>query len=377
MTRAVVCGGGAAGLASAACLKRAGVEPVVLERGDGVGASWRGRYEGLRLNTLGWMSSLPGLRASRRRYGEYPSRDDWVRYLEDYTRHHELDVRFGVDVDRIDRAGGAWSVTTSQEELTAPIVVVATGQDREAYVPRWPGQDGFTGELLHAARFQSAEPFRDREVLVVGPGNTGSELAAFLVAGGARRVVASMRTPPSIFPRKWLGIPLNLSAVPMEMMPTRMADAVGRASQRVIYGDLSRYGLPMPEMGIKSTVEERLVAPAIDAGFVDAVKEGRIELKPTIERFDGPEVVLSDGERLRPDVVLCATGYRRGLEPLVGHLGVLDERGLPKQRPDVEVAGAPNLLFAGYTPRFAGSLRQIRFDARRIGRIVKKRFANA
>jgi putative flavoprotein involved in K+ transport len=244
-------------------------------------------------------------------------------------------------------------------------------------MPRWPGQDEFTGELLHASRYQSAEPFRGREVLVVGPGNTGSELAAFLVAGGARRVVASMRTPPSIFPRKWLGMPLNLSAVLMEMMPTRMADAMGRVSQRVIYGDLSKYGLPMPEMGIKSTVEEKLVAPAVDAGFVEAVKKGRIELKPTIDRFEGPEVVLSDGERLRPDVVLCATGYRRGLEPLVGHLGVLDERGLPKSRPEIEVDGAPNLLFAGYTPRFAGSLRQIRFDARRIGRVAKKRLAAA
>ncbi len=152
---------------------------------------------------------------------------------------------------------------------------------------------------------------------------------------------------------------------------------MGRASQRIIYGDLSKYGLPFPEMGVKSTVEEKLVAPAIDAGFVEAVKRGRIELVTTIDRFDGAEVVLSDGSRLRPDVVLCATGYRRGLDPLVGHLGVLDERGLPKNRPDVEVDGAPNLLFAGYTPRFAGSLRQIRFDARRIGRLAKRRVARA
>ncbi len=84
-------------------------------------------------------------------------------------------------------------------------------------------------------------------------------------------------------------------------------------------------------------------------------------------------MVLSDDSRLRPDVVLCATGYRRGLEPLVGHLGVLDERGLPRNRPAVEVGGAPNLLFAGYTPRFAGSLRQIRFDARSVGRLARKR----
>ncbi len=373
MTRAVVCGAGAAGLASAACLKQAGFEPVVLERSGGVGASWRERYEGLRLNTLGWMSTLPGYRATRRKYGEYPTREEWIRYLEDYRRHHELDLRFGVDVDRIDPDDSGWLVSNSDGEHPAPVVVVATGQDREPYTPDWPGRDEFPGELTHASQFRTAQPFRDREVLVVGPGNTGSELAAFLVAGGARRVVASMRTPPSIFPRKWLGIPINLSGALMETMPTRMADAMGRASQRMIYGDLTKYGLPLPEMGVKSSVEQRFVAPAIDAGFVDAVKQGRIELVTTIDRFEGEEVVLSDGTRLRPDSVLCATGYRRGLEPLVGHLGVLDDQGLPKSRPAVEVAEAPNLLFVGYTPRVGGSLRAIRFDARRAARAARKR----
>src|SRR3712207_216913 len=98
-------------------------------------------------------------------------------------------------------------------------------------------------------------------------------------------------------------------------------------------------------MGVKSTVRKRYVAPAVDAGFVEAVKAGRIELAATIERFEGSEVVLVDGARLRPDAVICATGYRRGLEPLVGHLGVLQEDGLPRDLPHVEVEGAPNLFF--------------------------------
>src|SRR4051794_39523743 len=106
MAQAIVCGAGAAGLASAACLKRAGVEVTVLERGDAVATSWRRRYPALRLNTLGWMSTLPGYRASRRRYGEFPRRDDWIRYLEDYAVHHGLEVRFGMEVTRVERANG-------------------------------------------------------------------------------------------------------------------------------------------------------------------------------------------------------------------------------------------------------------------------------
>ena len=95
MSEAIVCGAGAAGLASAACLKRAGIPVTVLERGDAVGTSWRRRYDGLRLNTLGWMSTMPGYRANRRRYGEFPARDDWIRYLS-LAEHERPQPRRGL-----------------------------------------------------------------------------------------------------------------------------------------------------------------------------------------------------------------------------------------------------------------------------------------
>src|SRR5215218_8730319 len=151
MAQAIVCGAGAAGLASAACLQRAGVQTVVLERGEAVGTSWRNRYAALRLNTLGWMSTLPGYRASRRRYGEFPTRDDWIRYLEDYGRHHDLRVELGVEATRVERAGGRWRVETADGSREAPFVVVATGFDREPHMPDWPGRKGFEGELVHAS----------------------------------------------------------------------------------------------------------------------------------------------------------------------------------------------------------------------------------
>lgn len=377
MARAFVCGAGAAGLASAACLQRAGLDVTVLERGDAVGTSWRRRYPTLRLNTLGWMSTLPGYRASRRRYGEFPTRDDWIRYLEDYARHHELDVRFGIQVDRVDRANGGWRVETSDGPREAPFVVVATGFDHDPRIPDWPGRDGFTGELLHAADYRDPDPFRSRDVLVVGPGTTGSELAAFLADGGASRVRVATRTPPNIFPRKWLGVPLNVAALLIDVLPPGPADANGRLTQRLIYGDLSRYGLPFPELGVRRMLDERLIGPAVDAGFVKGVKEGRIEIVPALEAFDGPDVILADGSRIQPEVVISATGYRRGLEPLVGHLEVLDERGLPRGSPAVEVPGAPNLFFVGYVAKVTGQLRQMRFEARRLARTVKRRSAGA
>src|SRR5215213_3642063 len=135
MAQAIVCGAGAAGLASAACLQRAGVQTVVLERGEAVGTSWRNRYPALRLNTLGWMSTLPGYRASRRRYGEFPSRVDWIRYLEDYARYHELEIEFGVEIERVERTDGEWRVGTRDGAREAPFAVMATGFDHDPHIP--------------------------------------------------------------------------------------------------------------------------------------------------------------------------------------------------------------------------------------------------
>ena len=373
MADAVVCGAGAAGLASAACLKRAGMEVTVLERGDSVGTSWRRRYDGLRLNTLGWMSTMPGYRASRRRYGEFPARDDWISYLEDYARHHGIEPEFGTDVRRVDRAGGGWRIESSAGSREARFAVMATGFDHDPAVPEWPGRDGFEGRLMHAAEYRDPEPFQGLDVLVVGPGNTGSEIATFLADGGAARVRASMRTPPNIFQRKWLGRPMNVTAVALDLAPPRLADAMGRFTQRMIFGDLSKHGLPFPPLGVRRSVDERRIAPAVDAGFVQAVKDRRIELLPQIARFEAADVVLADGARIQPDVVICATGYRRGLESVVGHLGVLDEHGLPRGVPPIEAPEAPGLFFVGYRSKVSGQLRQMRFEARRVARRAKRR----
>src|SRR5206468_11937560 len=138
----------------------------------------------------------------------------------------------------------------------------------------------------------------------------------------------------------------------------------GRISQRLIFGDLSKLGLPFPPLGIRRMLLERFMGPAIDGGFVKALKEGRIEIVPAVTALEGEDVVLADGSRIQPDAVICATGYRRGLAGLVGHLEVLDDRGLPRDWPSIEVAGAPNLFFVGYFAKVSGQLRQMRFEAR-------------
>lgn len=370
---AIVCGGGPAGLAAAGALQESGIDTLVLERGVAVGTSWRNRYDGLRLNTPGWMSTLPGYRASRREYGEFPSRDEWVRYLEDYTAHHGLDVRCATHVRRIDRVPDGWSVQTDREVLRAPFVVVATGYDHEPYLPPWPGVDSFTGELLHASDYRSPLPFRGRDVLVVGANVTGTEVAAHLVDAGAARVRVACRTPPNIIRRTFLGLSVNVYGIVLNHLPVRVADTVGRVVQRLLVGRLDRHGLPPSPEGIASLARQRQRSPAYDDGFVAHLKAGRIEITPAATDLRGPDVVLADGSRIQPDVVIAATGYHRGLQELVGHLGVLDEEGRPSVAKGRDHPAARGLFFNGYRADLGGQLRLMRIDARALARTIRRR----
>ena len=216
---AVVIGAGPAGLASAAELRRRGVPAVVLERADGVAASWRGRYDRLRLNSSRWFSKLPGGRYAPGT-GIFPSRDEVVRYLEDYASDNALDVRMNTEVQRIDLDGTGWVVRTSGADVTAEQVVVAAGYEHTPFVPDWPGRERFRGSLLHAAEYRNPEPYRDRDVLVVGPGCSGMEIAYDLAEGGARRVRLAVRTPPNMLVRSPMG--------PAFALGSRACDRSGR-----------------------------------------------------------------------------------------------------------------------------------------------------
>ena len=368
---AIVCGAGAAGLSSAAMLRQAGITTRVLEQTDRIAASWHSRYDGLRLNTLGWMSTQPGYHVGRRPR-HFPSREEWIHYLERYAEHHRLLIEFRTAVERVEAEDGQWRVETSAGPMRSPFVVVATGYDRQPKMPEWPGAETYAGELIHACEYRNADPYRGRDVLVVSAGVTGSELACFLAQAGSARVRVGVRTPPNILRRCRLGVPLNPVAPLLDHLPSAIGDRLTALSQQMMFGDLSSYGLPRPPMGVLSSVRERRVGPAIDDGFVDAVKAGRIEIVAPVERFEGPDVLLTDGERIQPDVVIAATGYRRGLDPLVGHLGVLTEKGEPQFLGGRTAPHMPGLYFVGYRVRLSGPLRNIRLDAKRVARAISK-----
>jgi cation diffusion facilitator CzcD-associated flavoprotein CzcO len=207
---------------------------------------------------------------------------------------------------------------------------------------------------------------------VVGVGNTGTEVAAQLVTGGASRVWVAMRTAPNVFPRQILGVPTSVLATIGRGQPGWLADLGGRLIQRVAWGDLSRHGMPRAPMGVGTELRRKGLGPVIDGGFVDELRARRVSLVAAVAQFDGPEVVLADDSRVRPDVVIAATGYRHGLEELVGHLGVLLPSGRPTRVDGTADPAAPGLHFNGYWQPLPGQLQGMRTTSRRIARAVAR-----
>jgi putative flavoprotein involved in K+ transport len=368
---AVVVGAGPSGLASAAELGRAGARCLVLERSERVGNSWTRHYARLRLHTARWLSGLPGYPIPRR-YGRWVARDDFVRYLEEYANHHALEVRFGTTAKRVEPDGDRWRVVTGDADVVAPTVVIATGYNHTPDVPDWPGRDGFPGLLVHSSEYRDPLPYTGSRVLVVGPGNSGAEIALDLSRGGAAEVHLAVRTPPNIQRRDVAGFPLQLVGMLTLKLPPPTIDAISLRLQKLGFGDLEEYGLPLPRRGVYSRAmgEERI--PLIDIGTIDAIKKGEVNVVPAVEGFDGPEVLIAGGRRLEVDAVVAATGYRRGLESLVGHLDVLDSKGLPRVRGGRTLSSAPGLHFVGYTNDLGGLLRRTAIEAREVGRAVRK-----
>ncbi|KZS85567.1 FAD-dependent oxidoreductase [Mycobacterium persicum] len=346
----VVVGAGPAGVSMALSLRDCGLRPLLVDRSDAVGSSWRGRYDRLKLNTCKQFSHLPD-RPYLRNTPVFPTRDQVVDHLERHACEAGIELRLNTEVCRIDRRHNGWWLRTTAGTIDCQQVVIATGYEHTPRIPRWPGIDGFAGQLLHSAAYRNPAPYQGKRVLVVGAGSSAMEIVHDVATGGAAKAWLAVPTTPNIMLRSLPGgLPADLIATPLFHAPVWLADRLAAFGRRLTIGDLSAFGLPVPAEGVFARGIRLGRAPAIvDKEVIQAIRDGSFEVVPTIERFDGASVWLANGQRLQPDAVICATGYLHGLEPMVGHLGVLDERGLPRT--------------AGVTPADTG-LRFIGFQSR-------------
>ena len=345
---ALVIGAGPAGLAVAACLQRRGTPVVILEQATAVGSSWRRHYDRLHLHSDRDHSYLPHLRFPPGT-PRYPSRDQLIAYLEEYARHFGLAPRLGEQVQSVRREAAVWVTRTTAGTYRSQHVIVASGRSAIPHRPNWPGQEKFSGRILHSSEYRNAEPFGGQNVLIVGFGNSAGEIAIDLVEHGAT-VAMAVRSAVNIVPREIFGVPVLTVAIAFNVLPPGLADALAAPLVRLTLGDFATLGLRKSPVGTLSRIRSSSRVPLIDIGTVKLLREGRIQILGGVCSIEEQAVTFDDGATHRFDGVILATGYSPGFERFLGP----------------ESGTAPGLHFCGFRVTPTGVLREIGIEALRI-----------
>lgn len=349
----IIVGAGPAGLAVAACLKRKGRHFLILEKSDRVGSSWHRHYERLHLHTDKKRSELPYY-SYPENYPTYPSRRQIIQYLKGYAQHFDLHPQFNKEVISAEFTDSHWETRTSNHRYSSKNLVVATGFNNQPNIPSWPGQKSFPGSILHSSEYSSGHCFRDQKVLVVGFGNSAGEIAIDLYENGAE-VAFSIRSSVNVIPRDLLGIPILAIAIPLTKLPSRLADLLTAPILRIVFGDITKLGLRKSKNGPFTQIEKQQHIPLIDVGTIKLIREGSATVFPDIKKFEGAEIIFSDGKRRRFDSVILGTGYKPATEKF-----------LKEASPDYSGENDRGLFFCGFRVTATGVLREISLEARQI-----------
>ncbi len=316
-TPVAVVGAGGSGLLAAAALRRAGIPFEVLEARDGVGGTWRidkegdgsACYESLVANTSKLRMSI----GSRRIPGgpwQYAGHAEMRAYFERFAEDEDLNssIRLGWRVESARPDGDGWLLKSPDgDERRYRSVVCALGTNGRPRFADIPGE--FAGEQMHAAAYRTPDRFAGRDVLVIGVGTSGMEVAGE-IAGTARSVRVSVRSSMWMMTRRLAGIPVDWLDEPLtaRFVPWRVRRAVLKAICSVTVRRLHRHGLPLPTRRCGDDII------AISDTFPKAVRGGLVEFRPLVTRVDGRLVTFADGSAEEVDTIVHATGYEPPLD---------------------------------------------------------------
>jgi cation diffusion facilitator CzcD-associated flavoprotein CzcO len=373
-TTVAVIGAGPAGLAVGACLAKAGLDFVILEKANEVGSSWRRHYARLHLHTVKQYSALPFLPFPES-YPRYVPRDLMIRYLENYAAHFDLRPRFAETVHAVRRDGNSrdantWIIESTSGAIRAPFVVIASGYNAERVSPSFAGMETFKGKVLHSADYVEAKPFSGQSVLVIGMGNTGAEIALDLAEGGARPTI-SLRNGVHIVPRELFGIPIQMvGMLATSLLPAAVNDRVFPTILDLALGNLAQHGVRRPKQGILQQCASAGRVPVIDVGTVREIFAHAIKIAPDVSAIRQDGASFRDGSSTQYDAIILATGYRPNYQGFLGTNAITPSPGLSNQ-------ANTSIHFVGFRISITGLLRDIGKEAVAVADFISSRHSAA
>lgn len=338
-----IVGAGPAGLAAAVALNAQRIPFEIVDAGDRVGGIWdieraeTPMYDAAQFissRTLSGFADFP----MPDDYPDYPRHEQIFRYIQSYAAHHALTDRVELRT-RVERASLAsddsWDVQLSSGRRRWSALVVATGVNWFPNMPSVPG--AFDGEQMHSFAFRSSDVFKGKRVLVVGGGNSGVDIACE-AARHASHAYISLRRGYHFIPKHIFGKPSDVFAHTGPQLPWRLEEMVfGFLINRVLVGNLRKYGLPEPDHPILRS------HPIMNTEILRYFADGSLAYRPDVKELRGRGVLFADGREEEIDLIVWATGYQRRFPFLRETLGA----GKPDLYLELFHRAHPTLFFMG------------------------------
>ncbi|KQK02878.1 hypothetical protein BRADI_2g04257v3 [Brachypodium distachyon] len=369
-----IVGAGPAGLATAACLNQFSIPYVIVECENCSASLWRNRaYDRLKLHLAKEFCELPHM--------SYPvdaptyiPKDQFVKYLDDYIERFNIQPKYltVVESSTYDVDGNFWSVmardmaSCTVVNYVAKFLVVASGENSATNIPMFPGQQTFPGVTIHSSNYKSGSIYSGRNVLVVGSGNSGMEIAYDLATHGANSSLV-IRSPIHVMTKELIRLGMRL----LRHLPPKLVDHLLVMMADFVFGDLSKHGITRPKKGPLVLKSETGQSAVIDVGTVGLIKKGTIKVQGGVTKIKGKTIEFQGGNEASFDAIVFATGYKSTANMwLKNGESMLNNDGLPNKEFPNHWKGENGLYCAGLARR---GLAGIAIDAKNIANDIKSK----
>ena len=333
----LVVGGGQAGLAIAARLGQLEIDTLVVDKHKRIGDNWRKRYHSLALHNQIHVNHLPYMPFPPT-WPKYIPKDMLANWFEAYAE--ALQINYWIDSEFIsgtyDEQGERWKATirrgkSGHRVMSPKHIIFANGVSGIPYIPGLPGLENFTGEVIHSHAFTHGGAFDGKNVMVLGTGNSGHDVAQDLHSHGVNTTIVQRgsTTVVSIDPSAKLNYALydegppiddcdliaSVATYPLVVKGYQLAvKKMAELDKELIESLIQRgfkYDLGEDQTGHQMKYRRRGGGYYLDAGCSQLIIDGEIHLLQfdSVKEFTKTGIICKDGTETQFDALILATGY--------------------------------------------------------------------